>query len=857
MSFCVFIPGIQGSKLTQGNIPRFPVLRKEAMEHLTLNADDSPMDTEELYTVLGFDVYETIDTYFRSQFGVENFHHFTYDWRFELNEHFESLYSILHNKSEIIIVAHSMGGILTKLFLHWCEDKGHILDISKIYTLGTPWQGSAESIYMLKYGSGFPKWYFKKIPSVIGLATADIMRNIANSFPSVFQLLPHDNYIDNISPVLYNSDKSALSAKDTYLKLLDPQQYNYYLNYSQTIQSELSSSWPIRYEGIHTAIIGHNLCTLGSIVLDQNVSGGKVNKKRLQWVSGDKTVPVSSGEPLFECNKLYIKKDHLGLAQDRHILEFIATDCGVEIESPTEWKHQYSPSSSYSGRSLRIACPVSVSISSNGTLLGGEIDIFDSVDDLLKLHEPEQTNTYRIDDSYFIFIDDEEDIEESHKNNYEEDITLINENLELEITSYDKGLASIEIDRYEDGILLETKIFEGLELTEETMASLTFEDFNDIKTAQLVRTTGQKEEEVNGYTLNPVEIERINHPITTWKITDEFIGEYERLKFYNKNTLNIKIEDVSNVDDVDILEYRYILNGNLYQSNTKNFNITAINGQNTLTVFTIAKNGYTDIRPKSLQFEIGNVEFDTYRKIVLMKEGIIISFNANSNTRDDMFKVTYVLEENGDYLPRPGFSSRYPKSQKEISFYTLDKHKNKGKEEVLVLPDINVRDVIFTQAETVKDISNALGINNIEKWELKINGRKIKSPDTSITSKTRKVELLLDETVYIIVFEDEFELFWQKGSELITSGANELEFTFTIKSSSSGTTMHMNDLDSIKIKVYSKDKIELPVEMEIIPLGDFFTTTLVVSQLPEHVDKGFLKVFVNDRPAREIKFVFN
>ncbi|MFJ2044378.1 hypothetical protein ACIOBL_12265 [Paenibacillus taichungensis] len=858
MAFCVFIPGIQGSKLHQGNNHRFPVYSREGMAHLELGQDDVPMDTSELYSILKHDVYETIDTYFNSQFGEENFKHFSYDWRFDLNQHFESLYTILHNKSDVVIVAHSMGGLLLKLFIHWCSDEGKAIDIKKIYTLGTPWQGSPESIYMLKYGSGFPKWFFKKIPSFIGLATADVMRKVSSSFPSVFQLLPHDHYIDHINPVLYNSDKTSLSSKDTFGKLLDKQQYNYYLNYSQSIQSIIASEWPSDLGNIHTAIVGHKLSTLGSIVLEQSAGGGLVNKKKLQWVSGDKTVPVTSGDPLFKCKKIFVKRDHLGVVQDRNILDFIAVDCGVDTDSETAYnqnKFENNASHTYAGRQYRIACPVSVSISNNGALLAGEVDSFETIEELCNVREPAQANTYRIDDSFFIFIDDDNAIEDSE--DFEQ--PKLDKDYELEITSYDEGLATIEIDRYDEGKLKESKIFNGLELTEQTKAFLTFGDHEDIKTAQLFQDQGGEEKtEVEGYTLTPSEIEVINYPKTTWEITNAPVGEEEKVTLYNSKQISIVIENVLNVEEKDILEYRYLLNGQLFHENDNSFEIEPSEGKNTLTVFTMAKNGLTDKRPKTLTFEMGDFKLITNRQVILSPKEITIRFNANTGKREDIYKITEVMDQEGEIVAKQVFRTEYTPKLEKINFVTTDKFKNRGIEESIILPSMNVRDAVFNEASTVKQIGSALGIENIEKWEFKVNGRSVKNPETKITSRTRKVELSLDEVVYIIVFEEDFELFWEKGSEIISSNTEELEFLFMIKNASNRSNVHINELNSIIVKVFSKEHIELSINMDVDfdEKSDLFSTKLVISQLPNNVDKGYLKIFVNERPVREINFLF-
>ena len=484
MSYCVFIPGIQGSELYQGEENRrWPVIRRRPMEQLYLHKENETMQTKKMMTFLGHDVYNKIDAFLEESFTKKNYLHYSYDWRFELDRHFKDLHFLLKDKSEIIFIAHSMGGLLTKLFIHWCSESGNNLDVSQIITLGTPWQGAPESLYWLKYGDTFPRWWIKKIPAIVGLNTADVMMNISNSFPSVYQLLPHDDYIQNIEPLIYDSNLNGV--QNVYSSLLDHTQYKMYEEFSQSIQDHLKSPWPNNLAKKHHAIIGHKQSTFAGIISEQNSSGGVVSKKGIKWTSGDKTVPVNSGTPLFQSQNYYIRQGHLELAQSVEVFELITTIIkGGNTTSVANRHFEEVPSHDFSGKIYRVACPVSVSVESNQGYLTGEVDY---LDDIKKADEItldlNKMNMFRIEDSFFVFIDDE------HNN------SMINrkEDLNFEITAYEKGLATVEVQSYYEGDVVQSKIFEGLEITPETKALLCVPDKGAIDNITLVKKQDGKQ----------------------------------------------------------------------------------------------------------------------------------------------------------------------------------------------------------------------------------------------------------------------------------------------------------------------------------------------------------------------------
>lgn len=856
MSYCVFIPGIQGSELYQGeDITRWPVIRRDAMKKLSLDKNDTPLNAGEMHTFLGFSVYNKIHNFLKNKFQ-NNFYHFAFDWRFELEQHFEDLYRQLEGQRDITIVAHSMGGLLTKLFVHYCDEKNKMLDINRIITLGTPWQGAPESLYWLKYGDTFPRWWIKKIPAIIGLNTADVMKDVCNTFPSVFQLLPHDNYIDNIEPILYDANENVLP--NAYGVLLNQNQYKMYQAYSQPIQQILSSPWPGELEEKHVAIIGHQKTTFGGIISEQSTSSGVVNKKEIKWTSGDSTVPVSSGMPAFTCEKYFIKKGHLEMAQSQEVFKFIngiLEENHRDCESISYFKQE--PSFEFSGKNYKVACPVSVTLESEGKFLTGEVDHISSMEDAYKMTlDLEKTNIFRLEDSFFVFIDDDvnlDDLDENENSKTEE--------FNIEITAYDKGLATVEIDRYDRGEIVQSKLFEGLEISPETKAILTVPNEKEIKDTSLLKKSDGKKSEIKGFTLYKEQIKEIQNPKTDWYITNTPSGETDRFKVYNEIEIGIKISEVINVKPEEILEFRYMLNGDLYHTNENEFKIKAIEGLNKITVFTITKSGRVDKTPKTIQFEIGSVNVVTNREIILTDEQVEVVFNTKKNRRDEIFKKTFAKfagEEEFEYASR--IASPYNEKPVLVNFMTQDKFGNNGEPEEIILPNEEVRENLFkSHNQTVRDIMLELGLNTPYDWEIKVNGRTIKSLDGKITDKTRKVELSLEETKYIIVFKEDYELFWEKSlTEVITSDVKELVFSFVIKRSSSGHKVIVEDLNDIKIKVFSKENIELLIDMPIEFDDDkeVYTSKFNVSSIPLKVTKGLIKVYFKEKPMRELKFTF-
>ncbi|PGQ79684.1 lipase/acyltransferase domain-containing protein [Priestia megaterium] len=855
MTYCVFIHGIQGSELWEGLNKRWPVVKREAIGRTALSRDQKEnkvWNPDVLKYAYGYPVYNKIDNFLSEKFGKENFLHFTYDWRLDIRNHFETLYSKIKGRKEVVIVAHSMGGLLTKLFIHWCyETEKKDIDIKKVITIGTPWKGAPESIYWLLFGDQFPR-LLTYLPPIIGLNTAKDLRDVCNTFPAVYQLLPHERYIDTDNPVLCTFNYKVIKSFQTYSdshSVFSSEQLEFYREYSKPIQGQLQEEWP---EGIdHLAIIGHTYSTLGEIVLDQISNYLTIKKKTIEWVSGDGTVPIKSGKPDFKCSKVYIRKKHVDLVKSQDVLDLVYATISEDktYQQPEVFSKEWS--GKFHGIRLRVACPVEVSVmDTRGNLLAGEVDEAHYLDYLPEIEKSEDVNVFKIGDSYHFFIDDESNLLKTEEND-----------LKLEISSYDTGVATVEIDRYENGVKKKNKLFKGLEINSDSKAFLNLHNPKHIEDSELILQSTEGSTEVEGFTVDKENNTNKDFPRTIWKINNNPIGNTESTSIYNSSTISISIDEVQGVSEEAILEFRYIINGDMKTTENKSFNISARTGKNKLVVYTVTKDGISDVSPRVINFIVGDAVI-VNKEIILRPETIDVKFNVyNVDGKElqpgDEKKWAFAKLSNEDkFEPTPAiYLKEYPRIPITVEYYTSDKNENKA--DSFTLPTQESRDEIFGEDNKIKDIFLALGLKNPKDWEVKINAKKVKKDPLkrSINANTRNIELLNKDFKYMIIIKDDFEVYIEGGSpEVINLKKDEELFNFVIKKVSDEKNVNIHELENVYIKLFnSKDNevTTIPIEFS----SNKFFATLNTQSIGQNIQRGVMKFFVNDRCARDLNFI--
>jgi pimeloyl-ACP methyl ester carboxylesterase len=201
----IFIPGIFGSKLCRDGDPNqllwgsvsafasFPLLKMKP-DGVTSDVRVEPcgeIDQFVYFGPLGQDVYRHFLTVLDSN-GYKrgkNLFVFSYDWRLSNLKNIErlerDLETFAHSASlgadgQFDVVGHSMGGLLATLLANRGNRR-----VARVITVSTPFLGSANLFNSLETGWG---WVQRRYVSM------DQVRQIALTFPSIYELLPVYDY---------------------------------------------------------------------------------------------------------------------------------------------------------------------------------------------------------------------------------------------------------------------------------------------------------------------------------------------------------------------------------------------------------------------------------------------------------------------------------------------------------------------------------------------------------------------------------------------------------------------------------------------------------------------------------------
>jgi hypothetical protein len=210
----VVVPGILGSVLTRGRTIVWSSARRTLFRNLLkagrpvgdlaldpdqfddseagdgVLADSLIPDTHMIPGLWAIDGYSKLAKRIKRLPGVEegrNYFEFPYDWRLDNRVAARKLAEDTRDwlrgcrsrnpGAQLILVAHSMGGLVSRYFL---EVLGGWRDTRALITIGTPYHGSLQALDFVANGLK---------PGVGPVSLADLT-NVVRSLPSVYQLLP-------------------------------------------------------------------------------------------------------------------------------------------------------------------------------------------------------------------------------------------------------------------------------------------------------------------------------------------------------------------------------------------------------------------------------------------------------------------------------------------------------------------------------------------------------------------------------------------------------------------------------------------------------------------------------------------
>ncbi len=224
---------------------------------------------------------------------------FPYDWRLDISKIAEELkekieeIKLVTGAQEVDIIAHSMGGLVTKKYLNIFEGDS----VNKFIDIGTPHNGSPKSFISII--SGYTD---------IGILNQETIKYISQNMPSVYQLLPSQNYFS--TPENYyifdgiNGNK-RLSYEDTKNYLRDSGRNSALVDRAESFHQEVDGLDPADY-GVETYnIVGCGEPTLGQIfVLDKKDDEFYY---AIKMTDGDGTVPIKSAVAMPVTKTYYAK----------------------------------------------------------------------------------------------------------------------------------------------------------------------------------------------------------------------------------------------------------------------------------------------------------------------------------------------------------------------------------------------------------------------------------------------------------------------------------------------------------------------------------------------------------------------
>jgi pimeloyl-ACP methyl ester carboxylesterase len=269
---------------------------------------------------------------------------FPYDWRQDNRISARQLGQAIerwrgfHPDAQVWIVAHSMGGLVSRWYI---EKEGGKEHVARLFLLASPWDGAPKALSMLT--TGFEVLFRQRL-SFLG-DIQGMTRDLIRSFPSPYQLLPYQNPFlrgaDN-EPVDLYSSATWLDTDEQRQMLLDGRAFNTELGRDTSVET-------LCFFGVKRPTV-----TDGLIDVIANGHWGGITWRRSE--AGDGTVPERSAVHTGASEKLPFAVGHGDIYVDPALLEKLEWElirryqAGVLAEVTTDRLHVMFEPTSYMDR---------------------------------------------------------------------------------------------------------------------------------------------------------------------------------------------------------------------------------------------------------------------------------------------------------------------------------------------------------------------------------------------------------------------------------------------------------------------------------------------------------------------------
>ncbi|MCU5203394.1 lipase/acyltransferase domain-containing protein [Bacillus paranthracis] len=450
MTISIFVPGIKGTELYEGKNKRwFPATRKDLK---SLNIENK-LQAEKVLTSVNALFFIHIDLYqgvIDKFIDDDKFIPYPYDWRQSVLDIVDDFVDFIletadSSNEDIILVAHSMGGILSKLAILKIQEKGRIDVIKKLITIGTPWKGSPEAYKVLEYGE---PGIYSNLSQVLPLFNDKDTRSLARQLPSTYQLLPSEEYFNEpYGNFIISASKDSITYDDVKSKV--QQMYNeenkkseeesvidVWKEYILPIHNAMKADMPVE----HDCLIGIDHPTFYTFP-EKSYSFMRMYKSPSLIRNGDGVVPFISALPHHEANVYNVTSLHREQCSNSDVVNFIewslndkegARPVGIgELDVHAgEDRWLIENTKLKNGIMARIMCPVETTIvDKDQNYIAGVIDpSLSSYNPLVKTNDIQYL---QIGDAKYLYYTGEEE-------------------LNFEINAYKEGIAEVAVEVFDE-----------------------------------------------------------------------------------------------------------------------------------------------------------------------------------------------------------------------------------------------------------------------------------------------------------------------------------------------------------------------------------------------------------------------
>ena len=467
----ILVPGIMGTELKKGDellwsdiVRMVTSPSDDFMDQLSMNEDGTPLYADvvvddvvrkkELISVLpdswGFDYFYSLIQNFMDA-GYEestDLFVFPYDWRFGIQINTQSLKEKINsvllqtNNQKVNVVAHSMGGLITKQYLL----DNSTSTINKITFVGTPHLGSPKATKTILFGDNLG------VELAIPFLNTDEVKKISKNMLSIYQLLPSEQYITDIGKYFYDlTQQTSFTHQEVNDYLINEGLNSSHLQSAIDFHSNDLDDFNISGISAYN-IIGCDTATLGKIII-QNQELVET-EYGIEFVAGDGTVPFGSADAInvSSTNTFYAKGvEHATMPSQSSIKQLITqiiTD-SVDISSLSDITQDINDCV-FNGQVVSVFSPVDLHIyDSSGNHVGPDANGDIELNIAGATYE-------QIGEDKFIFLPN---------------VSGVSYDVQLDAT--DSGTFSLKVAKVENSEVTETAYYNDIAITDASQATVT------------------------------------------------------------------------------------------------------------------------------------------------------------------------------------------------------------------------------------------------------------------------------------------------------------------------------------------------------------------------------------------------